>query len=314
MSDCLENDAALGSICWSNRVDLSEFVSFFGPAGAPAVAAAATYGLFSATDGLASIQAKQAIAARLRTLDFTSFPNLSNFVLHMFERIFGPLQFSVRCIFACLAVSSGSILLVGLVWVLLDYDRAGDWWFSLNDPQDPNISAAIRREYLKWLLASILIDYVLLFKTRLFLKYLTSSRRRLSLSGARFIPLLPIVDVFVGLFLFQLIGNIALASEFGVSATGRIFPAFDLSFFDPIKFDSLPSVLFYTGMVPSIWVWLFLLAALLTGAMTRSSSLVNGLRWFLDIDKAPIKSIGLIAMVVVFLAVSVAAGLIRILA
>ena len=64
-------------------------------------------------------------------------------------------------------------------------------------------------------------------------------------------------------------------------------------------------ILFWAGFAPSIWMWLYVLALFVTRGLLRSEKLVNGLRYFLDVEKAPFRSIGAVAATLVFI-VSVA--------
>jgi len=62
---------------------------------------------------------------------------------------------------------------------------------------------------------------------------------------------------------------------------------------------------FWAGFAPSIWMWLYVLALFVTRGLLRSEKLVNWLRWALDIEKAPFRSIGAVAATLAFI-VSVA--------
>jgi hypothetical protein len=64
-------------------------------------------------------------------------------------------------------------------------------------------------------------------------------------------------------------------------------------------------VTFWAGFVPSLWMWLYVAALFVTRLLLRSERLVNWLRWFLDVDKTPFRSIGAVAAALAFI-VSVA--------
>ena len=55
------------------------------------------------------------------------------------------------------------------------------------------------------------------------------------------------------------------------------------------------SIFFWAGLAPSIWMWLYVLALFVTRTLLRSEKLVNWLRWALDIEKNPFRSIGAVA-------------------
>jgi hypothetical protein len=62
------------------------------------------------------------------------------------------------------------------------------------------------------------------------------------------------------------------------------------------------SIFFWSGFVPSIWMWLYVIALFVTRLLLRSEKLVNWLRWALDIEKAPFRSIGAVAATLAFIA------------
>ena len=49
-------------------------------------------------------------------------------------------------------------------------------------------------------------------------------------------------------------------------------------------------------------MWLYVAALLVTRGLLRSEKLVIWLRWFLDVEKAPFRSIGAVAAVLAFMA------------
>jgi hypothetical protein len=69
-----------------------------------------------------------------------------------------------------------------------------------------------------------------------------------------------------------------------------------------VEHRDLLSVLFWAGFAPSIWMWLYVGTLFVTRVLLRSEKLVNRLRWFLDIEKAPFRSIGAVAAALAFIA------------
>src|SRR5262249_28282003 len=61
-------------------------------------------------------------------------------------------------------------------------------------------------------------------------------------------------------------------------------------------------VMFWAGFAPSLWMWLYVAALFVTRGLLRSEKLVNWLRWALDIEKAPFRSIGAVAATLAFIA------------
>jgi hypothetical protein len=100
-------------------------------------------------------------------------------------------------------------------------------------------------------------------------------------------------------------------------------PGFDMSYLDYIKeayrgyllhfsdiiwhnmfltLQSLKGILFWAGFAPSLWMWLYVAALFVTRALLRSEKLVNWLRWALDVEKNPFRSIGAVAATLAFIA------------
>ena len=51
-----------------------------------------------------------------------------------------------------------------------------------------------------------------------------------------------------------------------------------------------------------MWMWLYVAALFVTRGLLRSEKLVTWLRWALDIEKAPFRSIGAVAAALAFIA------------
>jgi hypothetical protein len=65
---------------------------------------------------------------------------------------------------------------------------------------------------------------------------------------------------------------------------------------------ALPTIFFWAGLAPAIWMWLYVGALFATRGLLRSEKLVGWLRWFLDIEKRPFRSIGAVAAVLALIA------------
>src|SRR5262249_13608823 len=61
------------------------------------------------------------------------------------------------------------------------------------------------------------------------------------------------------------------------------------------------NIFFWAGLVPSIWMWLYVLALFVTRGLLRSERLLNWLRWALDVEKNPFQSIGAVAAALAFI-------------
>lgn len=66
--------------------------------------------------------------------------------------------------------------------------------------------------------------------------------------------------------------------------------------------EILNNALFWSGFAPSLWMWLYVFALFLTSLLLRSASIVHWLRWFLNVEKNPFRSIGAVAAALAFIA------------
>jgi len=69
-----------------------------------------------------------------------------------------------------------------------------------------------------------------------------------------------------------------------------------------ITLDPSYFMFYWAGFAPSIWLWLYVAALFVTRGLLRSEKLVNWLRWFLDVEKNPFRSIGAVAAALAFIA------------
>jgi hypothetical protein len=69
-----------------------------------------------------------------------------------------------------------------------------------------------------------------------------------------------------------------------------------------LRSEYLNFVFFWAGFAPSIWMWLYVLALFIARGLLRSEKLVNWLRWALDFEKSPFRSIGAVAATLTFIA------------
>jgi hypothetical protein len=169
-----------------------------------------------------------------------------------------------------------------------------------------------------WLPWSILIDYVSLLKTRVILGILSRKRRVNQLAAIAIVG----IDYIVYRILFFLgilfIGVVLALALLGISAVNQ--PRIIMSKFteilsaegvgqSPLPFFPTSidpgTILYWAGFFPSIWMWLYVLALFVTRGLLRSEKLVNWLRWALDVEKNPFRSIGAVAATLAFI-VSVA--------
>jgi len=156
-----------------------------------------------------------------------------------------------------------------------------------------------------WLLWSIIIDYISLFKTRVILHVMTRLQRATSVVAIAIL----VVDYLCYIAIFS-VGASLLSGlwyyYYGITdykldfltyyRTSMIITSLqDEEFF-------LHVIFFWAGFAPSLWMWLYVAALFVTRGLLRSEKLVNWLRWALDIEENPFRSIGAVAATLAFIA------------
>jgi hypothetical protein len=273
---------------------LTVIIQSLGPGSVPFVVAGTVFGVFELGERLASQRAKDALSRWLLSFDIQKAKALPDGTQEIFERIFGERHFSWKCFVRSAIFSLGATAFI-LVLLFLIYPKEtsaliatffqGFWlWIT------------------EWLLWSILIDYVSLFKTRLILRIISSIRRQITLIAVAIVCIDYIAYklIFgVSLILFEQIVSVIQLGVFIRTNTPEY-----LLFRAPFIPHGINwyFVWFWSGFVPSLWMWLYAVALVVTRTILRSEKLVNWLRWFLDVEKNPFRSIGAVAAALAFIA------------
>jgi hypothetical protein len=304
-------------------VSVSDIVQFVGTGSVPVIVAGTVYGVFELGEKLASQRAKDALSKWLLTFDIQRAKALPDGTQELFERIFGKRHFSLKCFVRSAAFSLGAIVFISIIFLLLfpkeifemlrrtftfkveigRIQAYGDW-FPLT----------------LWLPWSILIDYVSLFKTRFILGILARVRQLNQLAAIAIVSIDYIVYrliAFIGATVIALVDNLVMTEnietipkvmDIGLAEAREII----IQVIDGIVgnsflplFPTAPQsgiILFWAGFAPSLWMWLYVFALFTTRILLRSERIVTWLRWGLDIEKAPFRSIGAVAAVLAFIA------------
>jgi hypothetical protein len=165
--------------------------------------------------------------------------------------------------------------------------------------------------FVLWLPWSIFIDYISLFKTRFILRVLTHMRRKSAT--------ISLAIVVIDYVLYRLI--FALGVVVVLLALGFIDGRFTFHNVNTLMWSIAPLVtsyismqgpvphvielwliFFWAGLAPSIWMWLYVAALFVTRFLLRSEKIVTWLRWALDVEKNPFRSIGGVAAALAFIA------------
>jgi hypothetical protein len=194
-----------------------------------------------------------------------------------FERIFAKSHFSWKCLRRSTATTIVSILALILIFGFHN-PRA---FKILNDfiiHQDDFLIGNRGRIFLAlWLLWSVTLDYIMLFKTRLLLKWFEKQTSQWALLYATLL----LLDFTIGYaafafgtaFLVDLIeyhGNVLLASQEALASASSYRTFSDLFSSGAGETGGVFLALFTASILPSLWFWLWVLATLsgkLAGAL-----------------------------------------------
>jgi hypothetical protein len=289
-------------------VSLSDIIQFVGTGSVPVLVAATVYGVFELGEKLTSQRAKDALSRWLVSFDVRKAKTLPDGTLEIFQRIFGDRHFSLRCFIRSAAFSLGAMVFIGIIAFLIDPNKAFE---ALIKPYSPHSYGDLLLMVRLWLPWSILIDYVSLFKTRIILQAFTRMRRSTIMMSTAILA-----GDLVAYHLLYSLG--LLFMWFAILGVNHAWTDISEGWFGmviwtikelPMRITYLPTfgdklylIFFWGGFAPSIWMWLYVLALFVTRALLRSEKLVNWLRWFLDIEKTPFRSIGAVAAILAFVA------------
>jgi hypothetical protein len=288
-------------------VSLSDITQLLGTS-VPVVVAGSVLGVFELGERLASQRAKDALSQWLLSFDVRQAGALPDGTQELFERIFGERHFSVNCFWRSVAFSFGAVTFLGILVLLIDPNQViADLSYGITN----GVTKALLPLAL-WLPWMILIDYISLFKTRVILRILARLRVKgltilillidylaytlLFLVGTRATTLVPSTGFIEGIVSSDSWSSILWFS------IGYFIMAWSFWLFVTLEDGTVYFVLFWSGFAPSIWTWLYVLALFVTRGLLRSERVVNWLRWFLDVEKNPFRSIGAVAAALAFIA------------
>jgi hypothetical protein len=303
--------------------------TFLGPKGVPVALAAATFATFEFLEKISSDDAKRALTISLRRLNVHKAAALPEGTRELFQRIFGKRHFSWKCLFRSACFSLGAIvLLAGLVYLSVPALGKLRWvdqlWASFGKSSVKHIDFARQAALVTlcvWVIWSLVPDYFNLLKTRICLEVMSHEKY----SNIIYLVLLLMCDLLVTIAIFHVgftvISVVSIAFVLGWDVgwaenweSGRwalltmlsFLPAFIRNIQRVLRVAAfreqiLSSILFYAGLAPSIWLWLYVGSLFTTRAILRGGPLLDWLRWFLPLDKYPFRSVGVVAAGLMFL-------------
>jgi hypothetical protein len=213
----------------------------------------------------------------------------------LFERLFGARHFSWRCLKNSMLFSAASFLVVGVLYVLYNpgFVRAVRFAWELFPAL---INMAIAR-----IIWSFVSNYFNLLKTRKVLDLMTAHQ----IKRLHVLIVLLLADFFIGYAIFIITvpttSMLTLHLFFFVAGIGDVTWEHIVNnvIFSPLPiaagFRGAYGVLFWPGMVPSIWLWCFILATLIVRTSARAGSALRVSMDWLDGERHPIRFVGIVA-------------------
>src|SRR5262245_23167896 len=155
---------------------------------------------------LQSEMVKDALSKWLLTFDVQKTKALPDGTQELFERIFGERHFSLKCFVRSAAFSVGAMAFLSIVLLLINpvsfitsFSAMGERYeHDFRNPDDPTAWAAFSILAGLWLLWSIVIDYISLFKTRVILGLLVRMHQKYIIAAVAILAM----DYLIYRFLF----------------------------------------------------------------------------------------------------------------
>jgi hypothetical protein len=258
-----------------------------------------TVAFFTFIEKMSRQQARDDFAQYLKATDFAkAVVHLPDDTLALFERLFGKRHFSWRCLRTSILFSVAAFASI-LILNTLTNPKGMHFWVVTVWEQ----FRGLFNSFVAFAIWSIVPDYFNLFKTRKVLGLITTRQiNRMSV----LISIL-IADFIFGYALF-------IVTVFPMGLTSLHFVLFLIGEVDwnhvvsNFTFNPLPissglrqpyDIFFWPGMVPSIWLWLYVVATLVVRLAARIAPVFRFSTYFLDIDQHPIRSVGIVAATLV---------------
>ncbi len=265
----------------------------------------AIYEAFAWLENLLSTSTKLILTNFLRSTDWKVWSRkVPAVVQESFNAIFGSRHLSTKCFRRSVEFSLSSIFILLLLGFLNHYSYFWTMPLELTKPD-------YRIIFFGWLAWSIVIDYFNLGKTRLLIRVIDSTGLSLLVS-----LLLIFFDIILSFLVFhysyEFLDALSMAYQACQNAQCSFMTMVSLAssihhvvvpqdwvrHFTMIRWgpiDNEIAVFFWAGLLPTLWLLLYVLATALTRLISRLSTQITFTFILLDIDQHPLRSIGYVA-------------------
>lgn len=272
-----------------------------------------------------SPKAKLDFAIYLKATNFgVAASQLASGLRGVFEKVFGVKHFGLRCIVRSLLFSLCAVIGLSVMALL----KASGTFTALPETLSSIKVAFNNAGWAANVIAvsiaggSLVADYFNLLKTRMIIALL--SRR--THTSAPFLALIFFSDCIIVFLVFILwiilaifVGEVMATSYFFLHcpycaphilqleytlmlASFHRFPEKFVLLFSTATTSIFSEgifgvwgVLFFAGLIPSIWLWLYIGSSLITRFAIRSQKMITFLKYFLPVNKHPFRSVGVVA-------------------
>ena len=258
----------------------------------------------------------------LHSADYSKIADaIPGITVSIFNNVFGDKHFSFRCVRR--SVLFTSIFFFSLLALAIRCPSPFFGWIWLWTPSSviarnevgQRVDLDLKSELMLWYIIGLVFDYMTILKTRILLKL---AKRRMWDSTEVFV--LACLDTYTTYVLF---GIVYLWYQDLIQALLTEVPLPEMSIWDwlrsysyGVKFrlqlkglwgvishplSSRYSIITWAAMLPMLWLWLYVLATFITGVIRVSASkgVIKFLVYFLDTDKHPYRSVGVVFSVIV---------------
>jgi hypothetical protein len=301
--------------------------------GTPPVVFATVFGIFAFVERIASKEAKESLSSFLTTHSYEPYLGvLPQIIQGSFIRLFGERHLSWKCIIRSFFLSQASLIFTALITVIWAFPSIVAALAKLNekidagkiaaDPKTKQIAdwiASIGTHKLLiagiviWIFWTIVPDYIALLRIRIvliILRYTNPKMSALIITGIvefvtgifMFMTSFAIVQTIVALCYMWITGNTLVHDLQSVVIGLIVFGSF-LFGIEAAIFVSTSAIfvtpfianLFWASMLPSIWLWAYITASLVSRGLMSSALWLRYVVKFLNVREHPIQSVGAVA-------------------
>jgi hypothetical protein len=284
--------------------------------GAGVAAFVMLYGLFARLEDIISPGAKQDITAWLKRAEIpgtlVTWP--SQFAA-LFDRVFGKRHLSWRCFYRSCVASLVALATLTLLWPILRPEDGAEFLEYILDSTtytDDFGQVVLMMVVMMAVAYNLVPDYISLLQSRFVIGLMIRVRSRTG------VALLLLVDALLKLLIFfsvPAMTYLILGLATTLLADGDMYEDLkDWWFFEQVMLPEIVrsglllrtstetimpwgipwGIFFYASLWTSIWVWLYALAAGAVRLALRLQPVLRVLKWLLDIEGKPIRSIGVV--------------------